>query len=136
MSNNTHIQNILFVGVELLDNRIVQPIKVCIFNTFLGLNYFIIQEFNPDKKYFLYMSWVELLDNKIVQSALLNYFIIQKFKSSKLNFRWLNLWTTSIEYYHDLSSLSINIVSAPQSFALILTSPPFVTPSFIKSHAC
>ena len=73
------------IMVELLDNKIVQPIKVCIFHTFLGLNYFIIQEFNPNKKYFLYMSWVELLDNKIVQSILLNYFIIQKFKSSKLN---------------------------------------------------
>ena len=63
--------------VELLDNKIVQPIKVCTFNTFLGLNYFIIQEFNPKKRYFLYMSWVELLDNKIVQPIGLNYFIIQ-----------------------------------------------------------
>ena len=47
-----HVQKILFVGVELLDNKIVQPIKVCIFHIFLGLNYFIIQEFNPNKKYF------------------------------------------------------------------------------------
>ena len=84
------VQKIHFVGIELLDNKIVQHIKVCTFNTFLGLNYFIIQEFNPNKKYFLYMSWVELLDNKIVQSVLLNYYIIQKFKSLNLNFRCLN----------------------------------------------
>ena len=44
--------------VELLDNKIVQP-KKSIKNThFYGLNYSIIQEFNPNKKYILYMSWV------------------------------------------------------------------------------
>ena len=43
---------------DLLDNKLLQP-KKSIKNTYLyGLNYFIIQEFNPNKKYFLYMSWV------------------------------------------------------------------------------
>ena len=50
--NPWHVQKILFVGVELLDNKIVQTKKSIKSTHFYVLNYFIIQKFNPNKMFF------------------------------------------------------------------------------------
>ena len=83
--NPGHVQKILFVGVELLDNEIVQP-KKSIKNThFYGLNYSIIQEFNPNKKYILYMGiiwhtllWIQQLSNIFLSTSTLWHALVQQ----------------------------------------------------------